>query len=71
MLKFDFSENGFGIVSLTHFVYDSSRQIILRLYSKFYILNYTLLTDQISLRVAFNSLDIEQYVYCNCLLTGL
>ena len=33
MLNFDFLENGLGVVSLPHFVYDFSRKIILMLYS--------------------------------------
>ena len=39
MLKFNFLENGFGIVSLTYFVYDFSRKKILKLYSKLYSIN--------------------------------
>ena len=33
MLNFDFLENGLGMASLTHFVYDFSRKIFLLLYS--------------------------------------
>ena len=47
MFNFDSLENGLGIVSLPHFVYDFSR--------KFFSC-YTLLTDEISLSDCLTSL---------------
>ena len=80
MLNFDFLEKGLEIVSPSHFVYDFSRKMFLKLYSTkwpgffiwfHYFFRYCWIYKKKMLNVlVFFLVSLEQ-LYCNCLLTGL
>ena len=61
MLNSDSLENGLGIPSLSHFVYD---------FSKMFHVIFNLLA-KLQCLIVFTSCDIGQYVPCNCLFSSL
>ena len=63
MLNFNFSEKGLGLICPPQFVYDFLRKMVSHV-------TFYELTKFCCLTV-FNSRDIGQYVYYNCLLTKL